>query len=322
MKRASAICVAAVLAASLIGCGDDDDDGAAFDARPIADATVPDAGTSSEICGESGTGSSNGVDCAAFCAPIDGLECDGLLRQEVCTGVCDQLKVDCPGQFSNFVDCAGVVPEWACVGPNFIIAGECTADLDCPCMRPVLESCVGHIAGDDAPGANELGFPATTADCVDVNLPDPDACAVAAATAPLTVDSTTEIAGNDTAAAALLAFELDDSFIAANVVAVKLQLATGGLGSESESSGEVWEVAPFTRNDLFGTLPAKQGAAPIADPLIGVAACTVVEWTLPLAVEPSTTVYLGVFPRSSNGVDYFGIGGDFAPRLIVEVAPP
>jgi len=179
-----------------------------------------------------------------------------------------------------------------------------------------MQGCSGDIAGIVTPQPTELVYTATIADCIDIDTPNPDDCKTAAGTAELTVDRSTEIAGNDNVtAAAMLTFTLDDSFTAGEVTAVTLEMASGGFGGDTDESGEVWEVAPFARADLFTATPAKVGADPVGPGIGQVISCEVVSWPLSLAVEPNTTVYLGVFPTSTNGADYFGLGSPYEPRL-------
>ena len=308
----------ALLAALAVACGDDDDEPCCADdsdaAVAVVDASI-DSGFSGEICDDSPTGSSNGLDCAAFCAPLEDLECAAVVRTSTCQAWCEQLKTDCEPQFNHFVDCAGAVPGWACIGTT-LIAGSCTVALDCPCINPLMQGCSGDMAGDEPAADGELLFVASVAECVDVATPDPDACRTAGGTPGLTVDQSTSIAGNDGAtAAAFFAFELDDSFTAGEVTAVTLELGSGGFGGDSDQSGDVWQVAAFTRDDLFTSTPAQLGADPVGVGVGQVSSCQVVSWPLSMTVEPNTTVYLGVFPTSYNGVDYFAIGGELEPRL-------
>jgi hypothetical protein len=300
------------------GGGDDDDDSATADA-----ASVPDATPMLEICDESTSGSSADLDCAAFCAPVAALECSALLRQDVCAAVCDQMKSECAPRFDHFVDCSGPVPDWTCAGPSILFPGVCASQLDCPCLRDAIEGCAGAIEGVAAPGVDQRDFVATQADCLSITsaTPDPDACAAVAAAAALMVDLQTEIGGENGSSAAFLTFALDDSFTAGQVTAVTLRLATGGIAADSYSTGEVWEVAPFVRADLFTGVPAKVGVSAVAADLGAAPSCTVLEFPLALAVAPSSAVYLGVFPVAPAGVDYFALGGEIEPTLRLTLAP-
>lgn len=317
-------CGLAVCAALAAACGDGGGGGAS-DARPSLDGASPiDGGGpdaySDPICGMSNSGAGTAADCAAFCAPLDGLECASGVRLSTCQAWCEALKVECTARFDFFVDCASPVPDWACIGTT-LIAGSCTVALDCPCINPLLQGCAGDVAGIETPGAGERAFAAAHADCVGLTSPDPDSCATAAGTTGMTVDLSTEVGGDDQEVAVFLAFALDDSFTADQVQSVTLELASGGFGGESDDSGEVWLVEPFTRDDLFTAAPARVGTAPIASSLGPVGSCEVTSWTLDLAPEPSTTVYLGLYPLSSNGTDYFGLGGEFEPRLRIALTP-
>jgi hypothetical protein len=162
--------------------------------------------------------------------------------------------------------------------------------------------------------------PPTVADCVSLVTPNPDACETSSGLGQLAVDSSNSGLPGAPASAAFLSFALDGKFSGKQVLSVKLQMTVANqTNAEGDKSGEVWEVEPFTRPDLFNTVPAKVGAAALAADLGPVVPLQVVEWALPSsAVTAGQSVYLGVFPNSANGVDYYGKVSPAPPKLIVE----
>jgi hypothetical protein len=85
-------------------------------------------------------------------------------------------------------------------------------------------------------------------------------------------------------------------------------------------SGELFEVAAFTRPDLFIMTPAPAGM--LSGSLGSVTQGEVVDFTIPIGlVSANGSVYLGVLPTSvnTNGVDYMNLQGADPPKLIVTV---
>jgi hypothetical protein len=162
--------------------------------------------------------------------------------------------------------------------------------------------------------------PPDVADCIALVDPDPDACEKSSGLGQMTVDSVNSGLTGSPASAAFLSFALDAAFAGKQVLAVRLQLTVSNhSNANSNKSGEIWSVEPFTRPDLFTTVPAQQGGAPLAVDLGPVVQLQVVEWQLPTsAVTAGQSVYLGVFPTSSDGVDYYAKISPAPPKLIVE----
>lgn len=162
-----------------------------------------------------------------------------------------------------------------------------------------------------------LSYQAALAECNDPITLDPDACELVSdpPMGAMTVDLADGGVGPMNA---YLRFDLDDAFVPDLVVSVRLRLVATDLTSAT-TSGEVYSVEPFVLMDLFSLQPAAIGAA-LAPDQGPVAASDVVEWTLPpdLFALGELSVYLGVLPISSDGVDYWNLDGVEPPQLIVE----
>ncbi len=181
----------------------------------------------------------------------------------------------------------------------------------------------GGSAGD-AGGPVTKAYTAAVADCVASVNPDPDACeAVGNAGKTMSVDannaSFTQDGGPLIATIAFVSFNLDNAFAGKTVTTVQLVLTVDtSSGSESSSSGEVWEVSSFTRPDLFNAVPSKVGGSPLAGNQGAVALGQEVKFTLPVtAAKAGQFVYFGVFPTNSNGIDYLNLKGVPPPKLEV-----
>ena len=169
------------------------------------------------------------------------------------------------------------------------------------------------------PGLEVLNYPATVAACTEPLGLDPSYCAMVASPLPgaITIDQDDLMLGPFNG---YLRFDLDGAVDPGAVLSVTLRMTTTGeMDADSTSSGEVWEVEPFELAALFVLQPATVG--PLLAPTQGmVESVDVIEWPLPpevLTGGPSS-VYFGVFPTVTNGVDYWGVGGMEPPVLIVE----
>ncbi len=172
--------------------------------------------------------------------------------------------------------------------------------------------------GGQGGGGSQVAYTGVVADCIDPTLPDPDACETFVGTGALTVD------GNRVTTAtprhAFLRFDLDGVLQGATIDAVALRVVvTNGSGADSTSTAEVWEVAPFTRPDLFMAEPAQVSAGPVSPDQGAVVQGQEVLFPLPTTlVVADGSVFLGLFPLTSNGVDYFNLNGAEPPQLIVD----
>ena len=167
-------------------------------------------------------------------------------------------------------------------------------------------------------GAQTHEFVAAIALCTDPVMLDPDACEGATGPNHMRVDTQFTELGNEPATA-WLRFDVDDTVVVTGSTTVTLQLVVGDTpDGDSNASGEVWEVEPFTAADLSNTQPATVGAV-LGDDLGAVTFGETVQWSLPSTlIAPGESVYLGVLPVSNNGVDYWNANGDEPPRLIIE----
>jgi hypothetical protein len=81
-------------------------------------------------------------------------------------------------------------------------------------------------------------------------------------------------------------------------------------------SGAVYRVSPFTRMDLFDSVPTTM--TELAPDGGAVLAGATIEWTLPTSsVTPNGSLFVGVITTSTNGVDYDNLNGTVAPKLVV-----
>ena len=179
----------------------------------------------------------------------------------------------------------------------------------------------GGTAGGGVAGAGGTGgaggggtvqtvvYVATVADCIDTGSPDPDQCASPAEALWTDLPDTH----------AYLRFETDGTIAGATIVSATLRLTVGTYNqAQGDTSGELWEVAPFTRPDLFNGPPATVGSMVAGDQ--GVAnPGTTVDWPVPASlIAASSPVFLSVAPISYNSVGYVNLSGTNPPRLIVE----
>ena len=119
---------------------------------------------------------------------------------------------------------------------------------------------------------------------------------------------------------AFLRFDVDDTIAGKTLDKVTLRLtASNTAKAASNASGEIWEVEPFTLASLSTTVPAKQGNMAISPNQGAVALNQVVNWSLPKGtVSANQSVYLGVYPLSSDGTNYWNNDGAAPPQLIID----
>jgi hypothetical protein len=180
----------------------------------------------------------------------------------------------------------------------------------------------GGAAGTGGSGAVDAGpgtksYAATVADCINPMTLNPDTCESLTGAGEMNVDLA-DTPNNPHHA--YLRFDLDGAFAGRTVTAVRLQLhTTDDQNAGSPSSGEVWSVATFVRADLFTGAPAKQGSAPIAADIGTVARMAPVEFSLPVtSVTANGAACFGIFPLSTEGVDYYNDSGAQPPQLVVD----
>jgi hypothetical protein len=185
-----------------------------------------------------------------------------------------------------------------------------------------LDAGAGSGGSSGATVSTATYTPPEVGDCIAVALvtPDPDACQATSGLGQLSVDGQNAGLTGSPATAAFLSFVLDNAFAGKQVTSVTLQMTVANeTSANGNMSGEVWAVEPFTRPDLFTKVPAKQGSAPLAADQGAVVPLQVVSWPLPSdSVTANQSVYLGVFPLSTDGVDDYGKVSPAPPKLIVQ----
>jgi hypothetical protein len=155
---------------------------------------------------------------------------------------------------------------------------------------------------------------ATLAVCTEVGVFDTEHCALEAGPEQFTLDSD-DVDGN--VSNGWLRFDLDDALEGAAIVDVQLVLRVGSdRFDESDQSGELWTVAEFDAGVLAmgDPTPIELVAADL-----GVVAldAEVVFDVSPDLVVPSSALCFGLFPSTSDGLDYWGHGSDDPPRLVI-----
>lgn len=167
--------------------------------------------------------------------------------------------------------------------------------------------------GGSAPVTIE--YDAAVADCIFIGMEDPDACEANSGAGYMTVDA--DVSQVSLPGHAFVRFDLDGQLAGLTVIEVRLRMTVGDVAdADSSSTGELFEVAPFTRMDLFTAAPATmgmlggdQGAVTLND---------VVDWLLPTTIVAADgSVFVGLLPVVSNGVDYFNANGAQPPKLII-----
>jgi hypothetical protein len=181
----------------------------------------------------------------------------------------------------------------------------------------------GGGAGTGAGGAGggvpiTVDFVATVAECIDPGLPDPAFCEQRAGAGKITVDLADGMPAHPFYA--FLRFDVDPALAGKVIEQISLELQVGpDMGDESDTqSGEVWRVAPFSLSDLSAAAPAQIGSAPLAPDAGAAMANQTVTWALPAnLLAGGAEVYLGLYPVTDDGVDYWKASGAAPPRLIV-----
>lgn len=171
-------------------------------------------------------------------------------------------------------------------------------------------------ATTDPGGGGSYAYVAVIAECVGPGL-DPDACE--AITDPDAIQTDAQDIATGGPIYSFLRFDLDDAFAGAQVTSVTLRMHTADYDSaESEQSGEIFEVEPFERDDLYVGAPAQVGNTPIGPDVGPVAGDQDVTWALPETIAVAGgSIYLGLFPASEDGVHYWDETTADPPTVIV-----
>jgi hypothetical protein len=173
----------------------------------------------------------------------------------------------------------------------------------------------GNAAGGGEPCVEGKEYTATVADCIDVAAPNPDACAAALLPGTMVVDLTkAEFGGAE--AHSFIRFDL--GVVPSGIASLELQLVVGEASDASSvSTGELWRVTPFVRDDLFTQAPANAGGTPLGTDLGTVVQGQTISWTLPPQAIQRGSLFLALRPVSDDGVDYDNLTGAVPPRVIV-----
>lgn len=161
-------------------------------------------------------------------------------------------------------------------------------------------------------------FTATVAECISPTVFDPDACELSTGMGQMAVDT------SDSATLlpihSFIRFDIDGTIANKTIDAVTLRLTvTNDAKAPSNQSGEIWRVQSFTASSLEMSEPAKMGTSPIGADKGAVTANQVLDWSLPTnIVAANQGVFLGVFPISSDGVNYYNTAGAEPPRLTIQ----
>jgi len=167
-----------------------------------------------------------------------------------------------------------------------------------------------------------FAYTATVAECVDPIMPNPDLCKMIKGQDQLVVDmldATTHDPWD-----VFIRFDLDAAFGMAPIQKLTLELTvTSDSLASSGDSGVVWQVAPFTKMDLYMLEPANIGMNPISPSRGEITKLEVIDFPLPATLAaPNSSVYLGMTTPSQDGANYWNLAGANPPRLLVEIAAP
>lgn len=181
----------------------------------------------------------------------------------------------------------------------------------------------GGVGGSGNPGGTgpvqctgTHTYDAVTADCINLTAPDPDACA-GYIDPRIFVISTSEYSSGDPHHG-FLRFDLDPEVAQSALASVALEVTVAGLSyADSDDSGDIWEVVPFVRSDLFSGAPNRVGGSAVS-PSQGAAGLNqTISWPLPTSVVNGPSVYLEMNPLVSNNTYYLDRDQSSPPQLIV-----
>lgn len=169
-------------------------------------------------------------------------------------------------------------------------------------------------------GVGTVVYAPVYAECLNPLKPDPRGCDDRNT---LTVDTEFVPSGVVTSVslgprAAYFRFDLDQQLVGRVIESAFLELNVGAFPeADSTQTGELWEVEPFDPSTTSVRSPARVGAN--LAPSYGPAApgSTVQLQIPPTKIRPNSSLYLGVLPSSSDGVDYYDNSGLKPPTLVV-----
>ena len=169
-------------------------------------------------------------------------------------------------------------------------------------------------------GIETVEYVASVAECIDPTalMPDPDVCEAVTALNNMKVDAADAVTGEPSYS--YVRFDLDETLAGREVLSVTLRLmTTDDIEAPGISTGELWEVASFTRPDLYVAAPQQLGSAPLAADEGPAAANAIVEYAVPVQyAQPNAGVFLSLVPTSTDGVNYWNTEGVTPPVLSVD----
>ncbi len=176
----------------------------------------------------------------------------------------------------------------------------------------------GGAGGAGGAPAEQVTYAAAVAACINTTMPNPSTCATENGGNRMSVDL--QGTPGNTPRHSYVRFNLDGTLSGKTVDQVTLRVVVSTvMGAESDQTGEVWQVAEFDQGSLNGTVPGQLGSSPLAPNQGMVALGEEVTFTLPSStVTPNGSVYLGIVPVTTNGVDYWNLIGTDPPTLIVD----
>jgi len=162
----------------------------------------------------------------------------------------------------------------------------------------------------------QLFYPATLGACNSEKDFSLDACEQAAGPGIMYADKLT---GNNATMHAFIRFDLDGKLAGKTVDGVVLRLVAPNIPqAQSDSSGEIWKVTPFTEDSLWMGQPEPIGSAPLAGDVGATEPTQEHYWSLPLdLVAPGAPVFLAIDNPSEDSVDYWNDDGEDPPLLII-----
>jgi hypothetical protein len=159
-------------------------------------------------------------------------------------------------------------------------------------------------------------YDAVVADCIDITVPNPDVCETNAGAGEMTI--TTAHFSLGTPHHGFVRFDLDTDVAQSQLMSITLELQVPNtMFADSIDSGNIWQVMPFDRPDLFIGQPVNVGNMPIANSMGPIVLGMTVDFALPTSIVDGGSVYLAIRPTQANAVDYMNTNGVTPPKLIV-----
>lgn len=235
-----------------------------------------------------------------------------------------------------------------CYAPKVLPGAPCDPDLpSCPRGQVCISNPDGAyclpdgtigidapmVAADDAaiedapslidapPGAMpmRLTYPATVAECINPAAPSTATCRSVNGDTQMVVDQNDSGTGNPWLA--FVRFDIDDKVANKTVTSVRFQIrTTSNSKAPAPKSGEVWQVTPFTHDQLSMTVPTHVGGAPLGPDKGAVSQNITLTWTMPVTlISANSGVFFGIETSSSDGTNYWNTSGTTPPILIVDI---